>query len=246
MIHQVCNDHIRSGCTDVWNAFMVTGADFVLGSEIPICPCTTTEIPRKLMSFVDAKHLHKIYVKSSPDYYVDAFVHFYIDDQKFDGPKSSIWLYPEKALDILRHFAGVISPDFSTNADFPDPIKRYNTYRMRAFGRWLATYEIPVINNIRWGTAETWEYCFDGIPYNSMIAIGTVASGIRKTENRPSFETGLFKMAEVLKPSAIIVYGSANYDCFRKLANEGFRIVPFPSDTSAAFSKHKKGGEDHE
>ena len=233
--------HIRNGCTDMWNAFMVEGADYVLGSDIPICPCTAKDIPKKLISYVDAKHLHKINYKENPDYHIDAFIHFYIDDQKFDGPQSSVWLYPYKALEILSHFSGVITVDFSTNADFPDPIKRYNTYRMRAIGRWFGTNGISVINNVRWGTEETWDYCFDGIPYNSMVAIGTVASGIHKLENRPDFENGLFKMLERLKPHTIIVYGSANYDCFRELADKGILIIPFPSDTSLAF-KARKGG----
>lgn len=51
---------------------------------------------------------------------------------------------------------------------------------MLSFGRWISQFGIPVINNVRWGTEETWEYCFDGIPYNSIVAIGTVASGINK------------------------------------------------------------------
>lgn len=237
----IFQEHIRTGCADMWNAYMVKDAEFVLGSDIPVCPCTAEVIPKQLISFVDAKHLHKRKIKTDPDYHVDAFVHFYIDDQKFDGPKSSIWFYPSGALALLRHFDGIITADFSTNADFPDPIKRYNTYRMRALGFWLAKNGIPVINNVRWGTEETWDYCFDGIPYNSTVAIGTVASGIRKLENRPDFELGLFKMVEFLNPKTIIVYGSANYDCFRVLADNGIQIVVFPSDTSLAFASRKGG-----
>ena len=245
MIHNSIERDIRPGCIDIWNAFMVEGADFTLGSDMPICPCTANDIPKNLISYVEAKHLHKTKIKSDPDYHVDAFVHFYIDDQKFDGPRNGIWVKPLDVLEIVRHFSGVISPDFSTNADFPDPLKRYNTYRMRAFGRWLAINGIAVINNVRWGTAETWDYCFDGIPYGSMVAIGTVASGIRKLENRPAFESGLFEMVFLLSPHTIIVYGSANYDCFRKLEEMGVRIVAYPSQTSLAFSS-KKGGVNHE
>ena len=241
MIQNNFNEPVRSGCADMWNAVMVRGAEFVLGSDIPICPCTAKGIPKKLISYVEAKHIHKINLKSNPDYHIDAYVHFYVDDQKFDGPRSSIWLYPYEALEVFRHFAGVITVDFSTNADFPDPIKRYNTYRMRALGFWLGSQGISVINNVRWGTEETWDYCFDGIPYNSIIAIGTVASGIRKLENRSDFERGLFKMVEVLNPHTIIIYGSANYVCFKTLINMGIRIISFPSDTSLSFVS-KKGG----
>ena len=47
MINNPNEEHIRSGCTDMWNAFMVRGAQFVLGSDIPICPCTAKTIPKK-------------------------------------------------------------------------------------------------------------------------------------------------------------------------------------------------------
>lgn len=235
----------RTGCKDIWNAFMVEGADFVLSSDIPICPCTTNSIPQRLISYVEAKHLHKINNQTNPDYQVDAFVHFYIDDQKFDGPHSGIWANPHTAIEIIRHFSGAITPDFSTNADFPDPLKRYNTYRMRAFGRWLSVNSISVINNVRWGTEETWDYCFDGIPYNSIVTVGTVASGIHKLENRPDFETGLFKMVEILKPHTILVYGSANYACLKVLSGLGIRIIPYTSETNLAYLS-KKGDEKHE
>lgn len=193
--------------------------------------------PEKLVSFEEAKSIHKKLVKEKPDYFVNAYVHFYIDDQKFDGKQSSIWLYPQKALEILCHFAGAISPDFSTFSDFPDALKRYNTYCMRAFGYWLTTQNICVINNVRWNTAESWRYCFDGIPYGSVVAIGTVASGIHKLENRPEFESGLFKMVDVICPSAIIVYGSSKYSFFDALRDRGIEIISFPSSTSLAFKE---------
>ena len=150
---------------------------------------------------------------------------------------------PQDTLEIVRHFSGAITPDFSTNADFPDPLKRYNTYRMRAFGRWLAVNDVPVINNVRWGTEETWDYCFDGIPYHSIVAVGTVASGINKLENRPLFENGLFEMVRLLNPHTIVVYGSSKYDCFKKLSGSGINIVAFASKTNLAFSSGKGGKE---
>ena len=230
----------RAGNIDIWNAFMVEGASFAPGSDMPICPLTAQEIPQKLISYVEAKHLYKTRIRQEPDFKHEAFVHFYIDDQKFDGKQSSIWLYPEKTYEILRHFSGVISPDFSTYSDFPDALKRYNIYRMRVFDYWLSKKGISVIFNTRWGFEETWAYCYDGIPQNGMVSIGTVASGIHKIENRILFEEGLFKMVERLSPKAIIVYGSANYACFKVLSDRGIPIISFPSQTSLAFSSRKE------
>ena len=229
----------RSGLQDMWNAFMVKGASFSQ-NDIPLCPSTATDMPAQIISYVDAKAIHKKEMRSgNKDYHMDAFIHFYIDDQKFDGKRSSIWLYPEKALEIICHFAGIISPDFSTNADFPKPLKAWNIYRMNAFGYWIGSLGIPVISNSRWGTSETWQYCFDGNPHHSIIAVGTVASGIRLIKNRPLFEDGLFRMVEVLQPHTILVYGSSNYPCFEVLREMGINIVCYPSKTSMAFAGRK-------
>ena len=103
-------------------------------------------------------------------------------------------------------------------------------------------YVIAVINNVRWGTEETWIYCWDGVPHHSIVAVGTVASGLKLLENRPLFENGLDEMVRVLQPHTIIVYGSANYECFNKLKAQGINIVAFPSQTSIAFERRK----DHE
>lgn len=230
----------RAGMLDMWNAFMVKGARFS-PNDIPLCQTTAIQPPSKLVSYYDAKAIHKKEIESgNREYYVDAFVHFYIDDQKFDGKRSSIWLYPEKALEILRHFSGVIAPDFSTCADFPEPLKLWNFYRMNAFGFWISTRGIPVISNVRWGTEETWHYCFDGNPKDSMVAIGSVASGIKLLKNRPLFEAGLFKMVDLLHPHTVIVYGSENYSCFDNLRKQGIQIISFPSKTNEAFAGRKE------
>ncbi len=239
-------NNIRAGCHDEWFAFLVDGAEFTLGSDIPYCPCTAKEVPKELILYEDAKRLHKENIARDPNYHINAFVHFYEDDYKFNGPREGILVKPNETLEMLRHFDGAISPDFSTNADFPDPIKRYNTYLMRAYGRWLAVNGIPIINNVRWGTVETWKYCFDGIPYNSIVAIGTVASGIDHLENRPLFEDGLCEMIRLLNPHTIIIYGSSKYVFFDRLREQGINIITFPSKTSLAFAAKKKGGKSNE
>ena len=44
--------------------------------------------------------------------------------------------------------------------------------------------------SVRWGTEETFQYCFDGIPQNSIVAAGTVGGSPRKRKDRDRFETG--------------------------------------------------------
>lgn len=94
-----------------------------------------------------------------------------------------------------------------------------------------------MINNVRWGTCETWRFCFAGIPKHTVVAIGAVASGLRKLENRPLFDEGLNAMAEALKPTVVIVYGSANCESIKRLKDLGIKVLQFDSDMSKAFSK---------
>jgi hypothetical protein len=230
----------RSGLTDIWNAFMVEKATFSK-HDIPQCPTTATKVPEKLIGYDEAKTIHKKMLKEKDlDYHINAFIHFYIDDSKFDGKKSSFWLYPNKVLEIISHFDGAVLPDPSTYADFPDPLKRWNYYRMNAFGFWVASQGYEVISNVRWNTPDTWNYCFDGNPYNSMLCLGTVASNLKYKLNYAQFTAGLLKMYEVLKPHTLIVYGSSDYPCFDKLRALGVNIVTFKSKTCEYYERRKQ------
>lgn len=230
---------IRPGIKDIWNAYLVEGAKFC-EFDIPLCPTTAHEPPKKIVSWEEAQRIHgQAITRKNKDYKNEAFIHFFMDDDKFDGPRMGVWANPKRALNIIKHFAGVITPDFSTYQDFPEPIKVYSTYRMRVFGFWLAQHGIAVINNVRWGTRETWRYCFAGIPKHSIIiiCIGTVGGSPRKLRDRTRFNAGFDEMIEQLQPSTIVVVGSANYPCFNKARNKGIKVVAFASERSEAFAK---------
>ncbi len=170
---------VRPGSKDIWNAFMLKDATFS-ENDIPLCPTSATENPKEIITWLEAKKIHKQKIKNNKEYFYDAIICFYIDDQTFDGQRTSIWTFPWLAMKIIRHFRGIITPDFSTYIDFPEPLNLFNTYRMRAFGYWIGLEGKEVINNVRWGLPHTYRYCFDGIPKNSVVAIGTVGRSPRK------------------------------------------------------------------
>lgn len=228
MNYKVKEFEVRAGCRDNFNAFMVNRAKFTAPNDIPYCPTTLTQIPKRIIMYDEAKR--------STDY--EAVVGFYQDDYKFDGKKNGIWNNSKESIKILSKFAGVITPDFSTNPDFPYPLKIYNTYRMRAFGFWLVKNGLKVVNNVRPGSEDTWEYCFDGIPKKSMVAISTVGC-ILRNEDRNRFKLGLDKMVEVLMPHTILVYGSAPDDIFYKHECSGIEIIPYESQISQAMQGRK-------
>ncbi len=232
----------RPGLQDIWNAFMCEGSRWT-ENDIPICPTILNAIPDTIVTWTEAKSIYRHRIKTNINFKDNSFVCFYEDDYKFDGSRVGIWANPKHALKILSHFRGIITPDFSTYQDFPYPLKIFNTFRMRVFGCWCGNNGLNVINNVRWGTSETYCYCFDGIEKNSVVAIGTVGGSPRKLSDRKRFEEGLTELIKRLSPKVILVYGSDNYPCFTKLRKNGISIHGYPGITSRAF---KKRGNNYE
>ena len=218
---------------------MCEGARYT-SNDIPKCPTTATHPPCAIVNWVEAKHIYKNAIaRGDVNFHYPAFVCWYLDDYKFDGPRG-IWHDSAYALKVLRHFDGAITPDFSTYQDFPVPWKYYNTYRMRAFGYWLGKKGIPVINNVRWGTPESWWYCYDGIDSDGIVAIGTAGGSPRELKDRKRFEEGLTELMRRLHPHTIIVYGSANYPCFDRLIDQGVKVISYQSHTADAFERRRR------
>lgn len=132
-----------------------------------------------------------------------------MDDYKFEN----IWSNPQEALKKFKRCGGVITPDFSTYQDMPVALKIYNTYRMRAFGHWLGKQGLQVINNVRWGTSETYKYCFDGIEQNSIVCVSTVGC-IKDEKDELRFSRGLSTMIQYINPRHILVYSFEKYRKF--------------------------------
>lgn len=218
----------RPGIKDIWwNAFMVKNCKEWDKLDIPFCKTFKEEIPCDLITWKEAKEIFYRKSKKNKHFKERAYICFYLDDYLFDAIHG-IWFDYNKTYEVIRHFGGIVTPDFSTYMDFPFPLKLWNTYRMRAFGCWCVTMGINVINNVRWSN-DSLGFCFKGIPKNSIVAIGTVASRLHQLKNRGDFEKYLIKMIDVLNPHTILVYGSANYDCFKSLWTSGIQIISYPS-----------------
>ncbi len=158
-------------------------------------------------------------IKSASD--KNQWVHFYIDDYRFE----CLWNRPERYLNQLRSFAGVITPDFSVFTYLPEAMQIWNTYRNRALAYWLQSHGIPIIPNVRWGLEESYDYCFDGIAKGSTVAVSTNGC-LRSKENREWFRRGLCAMVRRLEPAAIVNYGSLSKDLYDAVFAQGIPVYP--------------------
>lgn len=130
-------------------------------------------------------------------------VHFFIDDYQFER----IWNLPDRYVECLRQFQCVIAPDFSQYTDMPYPQRIWNNYRGKFIGAWLQSQGLTVIPNVTWSLPDSYEYCFDGIPQQSVIAINSTGAA-RYGLTRFLWLKGYREALSRLRPLAVIRYGT--------------------------------------
>ena len=157
----------------------------------------TQTISDKFIRFCDWKEI------KDPENYI---AHFYYDDYKF----ISAWREPDKYIDRLREFKAVVAPDFSLYTDFPIALQILSCYRRQWCAAYWQSLGIDVIPDVVWGTKDSFDFCFDGIPKHSVLAVSTV--GVKKDKDWNNDTASLFKdgyneMLKRLEPTAVLFYG---------------------------------------
>lgn len=119
---------------------------------------------------------------------------------------------PGSYVEMLSRFQCVMSPDFSTYADFPMAIQIYNHYRKHWVAAYLQEAGITVIPTISWSTIDSFKWCFDGEPAHSIVAISSIGTQ-KSRETKKLFIDGYYEMIRRLEPETIIFYGSVPEEC---------------------------------
>ena len=138
----------------------------------------------------------------------DKGVHFFLDDYQFNR----LWTNIDQYIPMLSRFQYVMSPDFSTYTDFPKVIQVYNHYRKHWVAAYLQDAGIDVIPTISWSTPDSFEWCFDGEPEGSTVAVSSVGC-MKNVEAKQLFIDGYAEMVRRLHPEKIIFYGNVPAEC---------------------------------
>ena len=129
-------------------------------------------------------------------------IHFFIDDYQFER----VWNRPDSYLSMLSRFGLVFTPDFSVYSDFPKAIQIYNHYRKHWLGAYWQQNGIYVIPTISWSDQNSFEWCFDGEPVGSIVAVSSVGTQ-KNPRAKELFDLGFQEMLTRLEPEKIIIYG---------------------------------------
>lgn len=131
------------------------------------------------------------------------FIHFFLPDEKFRKAIAA----PETYLGVFRKFGGIISPDASVYVDMPLPYVMSNSFTNKLIGAWLQKQGIPVIPNVSWSRKWSYDFCFEGFPKNSIIAVNSTGIG-NDSRAKAEWIAGYRQMLKVLQPTLILRYGA--------------------------------------
>lgn len=163
----------------------------------------------------------------------DKIVHFYLDDYQF----MRVWNDVDRYVPILKRFKAVLQPDFSLYSDFSRAAQIFNHYRKQWLGRYWQEAGIDVIPTICWSDETSFEWCFDGVPQNSIVSISTVG-GFRSKESKANWLKGYHECIKRLQPSKILLFG-AKYAEVDLDTNQPVEIVVAENSVITKFNKMK-------
>lgn len=133
-------------------------------------------------------------------------LHFFLDDYRFE----TVWSSPERLLPRVTAVGAALTPDFSLWRDMPRAAQVWNVYRSRWCGAYWQSNGIEVIPTVCWGAPETFDFCFEGIPVGSTVAVSSM--GIRTTgEDQELFRTGVRELIFRAQPKLLLAYGQLRF-----------------------------------
>lgn len=192
-----------------------------MDGDIPVVKGSHT-VPKCLVSFCDMKK----------NYWHGAFVHFFSNDYEFDGA-NGIWLDTVRHIPALERYNGVIAPDFSLYSDDRVIPQMWNTYRNRLVQCHLERLGFDVIPCVSWGKPNTFDFCFKGLPKNSVVAVSSL--GVMRSRKKISlFELGYGEMCRRLSPEFIVLYGSDKGLALGDVPHRCFRNATYDWTSSLA------------
>lgn len=121
----------------------------------------------------------------------------------YDKELLRLWNNPLNKIGLFHGFAAVATPDFSFYPPMNENEIRHNVYMSRWLGVTWQNYNCNVLPTIGWALPDTYDICFSGIEYGSVVIISTLGC----SEYKEAFLDGFNEMKRRINPPLIIVVG---------------------------------------
>ena len=177
---------------DFFRTWYYDGAELVGKYKMPKIAATQA-LPSNVISFTELGTVH-----NRQNCWVDHFV----DDVYFNYA----WNNLDKKLPIYKEFAGVIGFDWSLDNEFQPGLNIWHCTKCRNADYYMQQHGVEVIPVAAWLDPESFDWCLDGLPINSSIAVSTNGC-LSEKESLKCFIDGVEIVQERLDPSHLIVCG---------------------------------------
>ena len=128
-------------------------------------------------------------------------VHFFKDDVKIEKYYSD----PDKYLYRLAQYTHVLTPDYSLYPEMPLAVQIINTFKSRWCGAYWQEHNLSVIPTVSWSTAESFDFCFEGLERETVVSISSISS----LKDKNGFLAGYNEMKKRINPTQVLCYGAA-------------------------------------
>lgn len=171
----------------------------------------------------------------------ETWLHFYVHDYRF------LPLYqPQRSQEILRvlkTYGGVFGVDHSVYRDLPLPEQRYSIYLNRVTDHWFEREGIRVVPNVSWGDERSYDFCFEGLPDGTSIAVSSHGC-IRTKADKAIFVEGFKAAIYRLRPRNVFHYGKILPEVEVFAAQEEVPLLRLPTRQERAFAKQAVFGKE--
>ncbi|MDO4555101.1 MAG: DUF4417 domain-containing protein [Lachnospiraceae bacterium] len=177
---------------DIFKLYYWHGATLVGKYKLPqVAP--TQAIPHDVISFNERSG-----VREPEKHWID----FFIDDALFE----SFWNHPDVSFKKLKKFEGIITTDYSMLPEMLPGQIIWNCTRNRVMAYYLQQNGFNAIPVASWSSEEDFEWCLDGLPELSSIAVSSNGC-MSSPYGKEMFLLGIKELQQKKKPSHIIVCG---------------------------------------
>lgn len=121
----------------------------------------------------------------------------------YDKRLLSLWNEPLKKIALFQGFAAVATPDFSIYPTMNINEICHNVFMARWLGVTWQNYNCIILPTVGWALPDTYDICFSGLEYGSIVVISTLGC----QEHKKEFLDGFRQLKERISPPLIIVFG---------------------------------------
>ena len=157
---------------------------------------------RPSLSVPDSMPLPFNYITSAKDI-ANKWFHFFIRDNDFERVWRNFWKYEK----YIKAAKGLISTDFSLYRDEDEDLLIRNCYRNRVMACAMQKINDNIIPTAGFAGENTWDWCFDGLPHHSSVAITTNGT-LSDPEARRLFVGGVDALVKTVHPRNLVICGN--------------------------------------